>query len=112
MTQPDYIARGGDLVMAPPLELNGAIMYSFLVAAEIPALPSLRDPDLLVYCRQEVDGLIMGGYERQPAPFALDTDGRDAIPLDFNGRLLAADWSRMEEIGHNAARRVPVCMGR
>ena len=31
-------------------------------------LPSLRDPDLLVYYRQEIDGLVMGGYERQSAP--------------------------------------------
>ena len=30
------------------------------------ALPTLRDPDLLVYFRQEVDGLVMGGYERDP----------------------------------------------
>ncbi|MEP6666332.1 MAG: FAD-dependent oxidoreductase, partial [Nocardioidaceae bacterium] len=30
-------------------------------------LPSLRDPDLLVYYRQEVEGLVMGGYERNPA---------------------------------------------
>ena len=32
-------------------------------------LPTLRDPDLLVYFRQEVDGLVMGGYERDPAPW-------------------------------------------
>ena len=34
-----------------------------------PPLPTLRDPDLLVYFRQEVDGLVMGGYERNPAPW-------------------------------------------
>ena len=39
------------------------------VARRMPArLPSLRDPDLLVYYRQEIDGLVMGGYERQSAP--------------------------------------------
>ena len=36
------------------------------------ALPTLRDPDNLVYWRTEVGGLVMGGYERDPAPFGLD----------------------------------------
>ena len=33
--------------------------------------PTLRDPDLLVYWREEVGGLVTGGYEREPAPFGL-----------------------------------------
>ncbi|MGZ4604039.1 MAG: FAD-dependent oxidoreductase, partial [Kineosporiaceae bacterium] len=70
-------------------------------------LPSLRDPDLLVYYRQEVDGLVVGGYERDPAPFTATATSFDAIPADFNGRLLSEDWSRLEEISANAQRRVP-----
>src|SRR3954447_11484529 len=31
-------------------------------------LPTLRDPDHLVYFREEGDGLVMGGYERHSAP--------------------------------------------
>jgi glycine cleavage system aminomethyltransferase T/glycine/D-amino acid oxidase-like deaminating enzyme len=73
-----------------------------------PPLPTLRDPDLLVYFRQEVDGLLMGGYERNPAPWTASRQTFDAIPADFNGRLLAEDWSRLEEIAANASRRVPV----
>src|SRR2546430_327531 len=42
-------------------------------------IPTMRDPDLLVYYREEVGGLIAGGYERQPAPWSLD-----GIPADFN----------------------------
>ena len=34
-------------------------------------LPTLRDPDLLVYFREEGGGLVMGGYERHCAPWAL-----------------------------------------
>jgi len=34
-------------------------------------LPQLRDPDNLVYFREEVGGLCMGGYERSPAPLPL-----------------------------------------
>lgn len=71
-------------------------------------LPTLRDPDNLVYFREEVDGLLMGGYERRSAPWALTHAARDAVPADFNGRLLPEDWPRFEEIAHNAALRVPV----
>jgi glycine cleavage system aminomethyltransferase T/glycine/D-amino acid oxidase-like deaminating enzyme len=73
-----------------------------------PPLPTLRDPDLLVYYRQEVDGLVMGGYERDPAPWTATPRSFDRIAPDFNGRLLAEDWPRFEEIAANAARRVPV----
>jgi len=34
-------------------------------------LPTMRDPDLLVYFRREAGGLLMGGYERHPAAFGL-----------------------------------------
>ena len=67
-----------------------------------PGLPQLRDPDNLVYFREEVGGLCMGGYERHPAPWALD-----GVPADFNGKLLAPDWPRFAEIMDGAVRRVP-----
>ena len=35
-------------------------------------LPTMRDPSLLVYFRGESGGLVMGGYERNPAPWGLD----------------------------------------
>ena len=71
-------------------------------------LPTLRDPDLLIYFREEGGGLVMGGYERDSAPWALDEHLVDAIPADFNGRLLEEDWPRFEEIARNSSRRVPV----
>ena len=73
-------------------------------------LPTLRDPDLLIYFREEGGGLVMGGYERPSAPAFLPFGDRglDAIPPDFNGRLLEEDWDRLEEIVHNSRRRVPV----
>jgi 4-methylaminobutanoate oxidase (formaldehyde-forming) len=72
-------------------------------------LPTLRDPDLLVYFREEGGGLLMGGYERHSAPAFLP-DGEaafDRIPPDFNGRLLEDDWDRFEEIVAGARQRVP-----
>ena len=65
-------------------------------------VPTLRDPSLLVYFRGESGGLVMGGYERNPAPWSLD-----GIPPDFNGKLLAEDWPRFEELMENALVRVP-----
>jgi glycine cleavage system aminomethyltransferase T/glycine/D-amino acid oxidase-like deaminating enzyme len=72
-------------------------------------LPTLRDPDLLVYYREDGDGLLMGGYERRSEPAFLPdgVGGLDRIPPDFNGRLLEDDWDRFEEITENSKRRVP-----
>jgi glycine cleavage system aminomethyltransferase T/glycine/D-amino acid oxidase-like deaminating enzyme len=65
-------------------------------------LPTLRDPDNLVYFRTEVGGLVMGGYERKPASWALD-----GIPAGFEAKLLPEEWERMEELFSNAIARVP-----
>ncbi|MFN2627873.1 MAG: FAD-dependent oxidoreductase [Gaiellaceae bacterium] len=65
-------------------------------------LPTMRDPSLLVYFRGESGGLVLGGYERNSAPWGLD-----GIPADFNGKLLAEDWPRFEELMVNAVARVP-----
>ncbi len=65
-------------------------------------MPTMRDPSLLVYFRPESGGLVMGGYERDPAPWSLD-----GVPADFNGRLLDEDWGRFEPLMRNAIERVP-----
>ena len=65
-------------------------------------LPTLRDPDLLVYFREETGGLVVGGYERNPAPWALD-----GIPKDFMYHLLPFDWDRFGPLMESAIKRVP-----
>jgi glycine cleavage system aminomethyltransferase T/glycine/D-amino acid oxidase-like deaminating enzyme len=65
-------------------------------------MPTMRDPSLLVYYRPESGGLIMGGYERDPAPWGLD-----GIAPDFNGKLLEPDWDRFEPLMTNAIVRTP-----
>jgi sarcosine dehydrogenase len=72
-----------------------------------PLLPSLRDPDSLIYFRQEVQGLIMGGYERNSKAWSADYQNFDDIPANFNNQLLGEDWDRFEEIAVNSQRRVP-----
>jgi glycine cleavage system T protein len=64
--------------------------------------PTLRDPDLLVYWREEVGGLVTGGYERNPAPFGLS-----GIPRDFKYKLLPPDWDRFTPLMENSIKRVP-----
>ena len=66
-------------------------------------LPTMRDPDRLVYFREEVGGLIMGGYERNPQPWCLDGN----IPPTFNNTLLEPDWDRFMPLAESAQGLVP-----
>jgi heterotetrameric sarcosine oxidase gamma subunit len=90
-----------------PMSHQYVVTEAFLPAGTGP-LPSLRDPDLLVYYRQEVEGLVMGGYERRSAPWTATAQSFDAVPADFNGKLLPPEWDRFDEIVENAQVRVPV----
>ena len=89
-----------------PMSHQYVVTEAFLPAGTGP-LPSLRDPDLLVYYRQELEGLVMGGYERRSAPWTATAQSFDAVPADFNGKLLPPDWDRFDEIVENAQVRVP-----
>ncbi|HEX4983244.1 MAG TPA: FAD-dependent oxidoreductase, partial [Ilumatobacteraceae bacterium] len=66
-------------------------------------LPTMRDPDRLVYFREEVGGMIVGGYERNPAPWCLAGD----IPPTFNNTLLDPDWDRFAPIAEAGQEVVP-----
>jgi len=89
-------------VNVPIIPMAHEYLFTEPIDGVRPDLPTMRDPDNLCYFREEVGGLCMGGYERQPAPWSLD-----GIPPDFNGKLLAPDWPRFEEIMAGAIRRVP-----
>lgn len=65
-------------------------------------MPTMRDPDLLVYFREELGGLIMGGYEHNPIPWALD-----GIPKDFTKKLLKPNFEHFEPLSLLAMKRVP-----
>jgi 4-methylaminobutanoate oxidase (formaldehyde-forming) len=66
-------------------------------------MATMRDPDNLVYFREEVGGLIMGGYEHNPIPWALD-----GIPRDFTKKLLKSNFDHFEPLSRLAMKRVPV----
>ena len=64
--------------------------------------PCLRDPDNLVYMREEAGGLVIGGYE--PNPKARWIDG---VPWEHGGASLPADYDRFEQLLEGAIRRIP-----
>ncbi|MFL5932337.1 MAG: FAD-dependent oxidoreductase, partial [Gaiellaceae bacterium] len=99
-----FAAELGDLAGVTVPIVPFAHEYLVTRPAGLPLdLPTMRDPSLLVYFRGESGGLVMGGYERHPAPWGLD-----GIPADFNGRLLEEDWDRFQELMENALVRVPM----
>ena len=89
-----------------PMSHQYLITENFLPDNSV-TLPSLRDPDNLIYFRQEVKGLLMGGYERNSKAWRTTYESVDSIPADFNAKLLPEEWDRFEEIATNAAMRVP-----
>jgi 4-methylaminobutanoate oxidase (formaldehyde-forming) len=89
-------------VTVPIIPMAHQYLFTEAIAGAVPTLPTMRDPDRLCYFREEVGGLCMGGYERDPMPWSLD-----GVPPDFNHRLLEPDWPRFQSIMEGAISRVP-----
>jgi len=67
-----------------------------------PDLPVMRDPDGYIYYKEEVGGLVMGGFEPVAKPWTVDP-----IPEGFEFRLLPEDWDHFEVLMTNAIHRTP-----
>ena len=67
-----------------------------------PMLPVMRDPDGFIYYKEEVGGLLMGGFEPQAKPWLVDP-----IPSTFQFELLGEDWDQFEPLMTNAIHRTP-----
>ncbi|MBK1698125.1 GcvT family protein [Rhodovibrio salinarum] len=65
-------------------------------------LPTLRDPDGLIYFKEEVGGLVMGGYERQPLSWA-----EASVPDGWSFSLLDPNYEQFEPLMESALHRVP-----
>ena len=83
--------------------------HQFMVTDEIPEfrslgkqLPTLRDKDSLLYYKQEVGGLIMGGYERNGIPWSVD-----GVPDIFSSQLLNPDFDHFSCLSEPAMKRTP-----
>jgi sarcosine dehydrogenase len=83
-----------------------SVQHQYLITEKIdgvtPNLPTLRDPDRLTYWKEEVGGLVMGGYEPNPKPWAVD-----GLPGRFEFQLLDDDLEHFEPLLELAAGRVP-----
>jgi 4-methylaminobutanoate oxidase (formaldehyde-forming) len=80
--------------------------HQFLVTDSIkglpPNMPTLRDKDNLLYYKKEVDGIVMGGYEPNGIPWAVD-----GVPNDFNSQLLEPDFDHFQSLSDPAMKRTP-----
>jgi glycine cleavage system aminomethyltransferase T/glycine/D-amino acid oxidase-like deaminating enzyme len=102
MYTPQVAALAGPEVQVPIVPMAHQYLITRAIDGVTPGLPQLRDPDNLVYFRPEGTGLVLGGYERDPAPWAVD-----GVPDDFNNRLLPEDWDRFAPLMALACKRVP-----
>ena len=84
------------------------IMHQFLTTKPIPShelpleTPVVRDPDNLIYVREEVRGFLVGGFELNPK--AWSTEG---VSWDFTQQLLAPEWKLFDQVMEGAVRRIP-----
>jgi 4-methylaminobutanoate oxidase (formaldehyde-forming) len=67
-------------------------------------LPILRDPDGYTYIKEEVGGLVVGGFEPQAKPWVAP----DALPYPFEFQLLGEDWDHFSILMDSAVARIPV----
>ena len=67
-----------------------------------PMWPVVRDPDGYIYYKEEVGGLVMGGFEPVAKPWNVHP-----IPSSFQFQLLDEDWDQFEILMVNAIQRTP-----
>jgi heterotetrameric sarcosine oxidase gamma subunit len=68
-----------------------------------PDLPILRDPDGYTYFKEEVGGLVVGGFEPEAKPWVAP----DQIPYPFEFQLLDEDWEHFSVLMESAIHRIP-----
>src|SRR6266568_2698072 len=66
--------------------------------------PILRDPDGYTYIKEEVGGLVVGGFEPDAKPWVAP----DALPYPFEFQLLEEDWDHFAILMDSAIKRIPV----
>jgi glycine cleavage system aminomethyltransferase T/glycine/D-amino acid oxidase-like deaminating enzyme len=96
----DFARRFG--VSVPLVAMEHQYMVTEAIKDMPKNLPTLRDPDRLTYYKEEVGGLVMGGYEPNPIPWA--TEG---IPKGFHYTLLDSNFDHFEQLMELSLGRVP-----
>ena len=72
------------------------------IAGVKPDLPVLRDPDGHIYVKEEVGGIVMGGFDPWAKPW-----GAAGIPEGFAFGTLKEDWDKFDILMRNALVRLP-----
>jgi sarcosine dehydrogenase len=70
---------------------------------ELGRMPTMRDPDLLVYYKPDGPGLLIGGYEPDTVAF-----GQTGIPSPFQRQLFDPNFDRFAQLAELATKRTPV----
>ena len=82
------------------------VKHQYIITEKIDGLssdaPTIRDPDRRTYFKEEVGGLVMGGYE--PNPQAWTTGD---VPDDWEFRLFDDDFDHFEQHMMQAIARIP-----
>jgi len=89
-------------VNVPLVSIEHQYMITEPIPGVGPTLPTLRDPDRLTYYKEEVGGLVMGGYEHDPIAWA--TSG---VPKTSGFHLLNSNWDHFQQLMELAMGRVP-----
>jgi len=89
-------------VNVPLVSVQHQYMITERIEGVTPNLPTLRDPDRLTYYKEEVGGLVMGGYEPNPIPWA-----QRGFPENFEFSLLQPDFDHFTPTMELALGRVP-----
>jgi sarcosine dehydrogenase len=101
MWAPQIAAMAGLHIPTTPVDHQHIALKAVSGHEFSPTTPCLRDPDNLVYMRQEAGGLVIGGYE--PDPLVRWIDG---VPWEHGGTTLPADYDRFEQLLEGAIRRI------
>ena len=89
-------------VNVPLVSVEHQYMITERIPGVTPNLPTLRDPDRLTYWKEDVGGLVWGGYEPNPKPWA-----EKGIPEGFHFETLNPDFDHYEQFMDAAIGRVP-----
>ena len=86
------------------------VKHQYIITEKIDGLatdaPTIRDPDRRTYFKEEVGGLVMGGYEPNPQAWATGLPGGD-VPDEWEFRLFDDDYDHFEQHMNQAIARVP-----
>ena len=86
------------------------VKHQYIITEKIDGLstdaPTIRDPDRRTYFKEEVGGLVMGGYEPNPIAWETGLPGGD-VPNDWEFRLFDDDFDHFEQHMTQAIERVP-----